>query len=328
MLITKLHKTQHRLGFYLTHILGAMSVCRPYYRSQRPKLLRAYHQLADEQKQAILERVNYYHALNEHFVLPKTALRIEHFQKKGEISSYYYDLINLLKYFPQHLQFLREFGDVIHVPKEPTFVKSRPIAGNRNHAIILKLDSVRHFYIYPDKVPFQHKRSQLIWRGTVHQPHRHSFIDKHLNNPLCDVGCVDEKSIGLPYHKPFMSIQEQLQYKYVLSLEGNDVATNLKWILASQSLCIMPKPKYETWLMEGKLVAGQHYVEIKDDYSDLDEKIAYYEQHPAEALAIIQAANAYMRPFLNPVQERLISLLVLQKYFSLSHQLPFTQENN
>ena len=38
----------------------------------------------------------------------------------------------------------------------------------------------------------------------------------------------------------------------------------------------MPKPKYETWFMEGKLKDGSHYIEVKDDYSDLEEKIKYY----------------------------------------------------
>ena len=35
----------------------------------------------------------------------------------------------------------------------------------------------------------------------------------------------------------------------------------------------MPKPKFETWFMEGILVADQHYILIKDDYSDLEENL-------------------------------------------------------
>jgi len=72
-----------------------------------------------------------------------------------------------------------------------------------------------------------------------------------------------------------MTIDEQLEYKFILSLEGNDVATNLKWIMSSNSLAFMPRPKYETWFMEGNLVPNHHYILIKDDYSDLEERLKY-----------------------------------------------------
>ncbi|TOQ08578.1 glycosyl transferase family 90, partial [Vibrio parahaemolyticus] len=74
----------------------------------------------------------------------------------------------------------------------------------------------------------------------------------------------------------------------ILSLEGMDVATNLKWIMSSNSLCFTPKLRYETWFMEGKLKAGVHFVQVKDDFSDLDEKMDYYLEHPDKAEEIIQ----------------------------------------
>ena len=42
--------------------------------------------------------------------------------------------------------------------------------------------------------------------------------------------------------------------------------------MSSNSLCFMPKPKYETWFMEGKLIPNHHYVLIEDDYSNLLEQ--------------------------------------------------------
>ena len=32
-------------------------------------------------------------------------------------------------------------------------------------------------------------------------------------------------------------------------------------------VAVMPKPKYESWFMEGKLIPNYHYILIKDDYS-------------------------------------------------------------
>ncbi len=121
--------------------------------------------------------------------------------------------------------------------------------------------------------------------------------------------------------KPFLRPLEQMRYRYVISIEGNDVATNLKWILASNSLCLMTKPAYETWFMEGRLQAGTHYVGLRDDYDDLEQAIIHYERHPDEALAIIRNANSYVAQFRDAANEQLVSLLVLYKYFVMTGQL-------
>ena len=60
-----------------------------------------------------------------------------------------------------------------------------------------------------------------------------------------------------------------------------------------------------------------HYIEIKDDYSDLEEKLNYYSEHTKEALDIINNAHTFISEFRDPNKEDLIALLVLQKYFDL-----------
>lgn len=124
----------------------------------------------------------------------------------------------------------------------------------------------------------------------------------------------------LAWNKPFMSIPEQLQHKFILSIEGNEVATNLKWIAQSNSLCFMTRPKFESWFMEGTLVGGKHYVELADDYSDLPVKLDHYLAHPAEAEQIIANFKRYYDRFRDPVTEELAGLLVIQKYLELSGQ--------
>ena len=53
-----------------------------------------------------------------------------------------------------------------------------------------------------------------------------------------------------------------VSHRFVLSLEGNDVATNLKWLLASSSVVVMPTPTKESWLMEGLLRPYVHYLPL------------------------------------------------------------------
>ena len=67
--------------------------------------------------------------------------------------------------------------------------------------------------------------------------------------------------------------------------------------------------------MEGRLRPGYHYIEVRDDYSDLEEKIDYYIAHPEQAQQIIDHANDFARQFYDSRRERFISLLVMKKYF-------------
>ena len=83
----------------------------------------------------------------------------------------------------------------------------------------------------------------------------------------------------------------------------------------------MTKPKFETWLMEGELIPNHHYVLIKNDYSDLEEKIKYYIENTEEAESIIQNANNYTSQFKDNKSEDWLQLKVLERYFNFSGQL-------
>ena len=116
------------------------------------------------------------------------------------------------------------------------------------------------------------KKDLVVWRGaTYHQNHRLRFLEACSSMDFIDAGNTAlSKGEAIPFAKPRLSIKDQLNYKFILSLEGNDVATNLKWIMSSNSVCIMPRPKFETWFKEGTLKPNYHYIEIKDDYTDIE----------------------------------------------------------
>ena len=90
--------------------------------------------------------------------------------------------------------------------------------------------------------------------------------------------------------------------------------------MSSNSIAVMPRPKIESWFMENKLIPEKHYIEIKDDYSDLENKIEYYVKNPEKCKRIIKNANQYVSQFKNKNREDLISLLVLEKYFHFTNQ--------
>ena len=234
--------------------------------------------------------------------------------------SYYVgDMLRAL--YPHFLdkRFFRLFGDVNWVPELPSLVKSRPIGDNNQNAVLLPMDIRRHLRFPRDPYDFRMKRSAMVWRGASYQPNRQLFLKATSQYPFCDAG-NPALAHDDPFYKPRLSIFEQLECKYILSIEGNDVATNLKWIMNSNSLCIMPKPRFETWFLESRLQAGVHYAELADDFSNLQALFDHYEQHPEEALAIIGQANAYTRQFKDLNAERLLSQHVCQAYFTATGQ--------
>ncbi|UZK04562.1 glycosyl transferase family 90 [Venatoribacter cucullus] len=316
----RIPKLIKKLEFYFSGI-KALTMPKIYFKLKRKLLDKTFNSLQDQDKLKILERVNYYNQMDRSTPIPTGSERIKDFDRKGKNTAYYIDLLKLIRYYKSSALINYLFGDINYFPEQPALLKSRPINGKGiKNAVVLKLDSARHFYVVEDTTPFLDKKPMLVWRGDAHQQHRMDFVQQFHDHPLCDAGDVGKASIGKPYYRSYLTIPEQLQYRYILSMEGYDVATNLKWIMFSNSLCMMRKPRFETWMMEGRLEAGVHYVELKDDHSDFAEKIAYYESNPDEALRIIENAQNYMKQFFDEKIELITSLKVLDKYFESTDQ--------
>jgi hypothetical protein len=309
--MTTFQRRLRKLVYYLTRIFGSLlpEALFPVLRKSHINYLPASDRRVDE-------RVHYYNKLDGLQILPP--------ELSGHLSSlyswtpsvYHYDLYEYMRYFPKGPRFSFVFGDVTEVFAHPVFVKSRPLAGDNSNSVLMKLNKLRHFLFVQDTLRFEDKTDTLVWRGEVYLPHRQEFMRKFFGRKGFDIGQVNSRRAENPaFVKPWMSIQEQLRHKFVFSIEGNDVASNLKWIMSSNSLCLMPAPKFETWFMEGTLKAGEHYGLVRDDFSDLEEKMEYYASHPAEAKAIIANANRYTEQFQDERLERQIALMVIQKYF-------------
>ncbi len=291
---------------------------------QLPDILKQLEELDTEEKTYILKRVNYYNKLEAMTPLdPTRSIQLEDFKlqhrKKGNV--YFFDTYEYTRYFPKRYSIVTLFGDITQVPDTPSLTKSRPIAGNNANSVILKLNKIRHYTFVKDKKTFTEKKDILIGRACIKQAQRIRFWEMYFNHPMCDLGQINANNVIRPeWIKPSISIDEHLDYKFILCIEGFDVASNLKWVMSSNSLAVMPRPKYETWFMEGTLIPDYHYVCIKDDYSDLEERLTYYINHPDEAQAIINHAHEYVVQFRNKKREDLISLLVLKKYFEKTGQ--------
>ncbi len=232
---------------------------------------------------------------------------------------YWIDAREYLRYFDPELEYRLVIGDVFWVPEEPSLVKARPIAcdGSNAASVLLNLNKVRHFYFPKDPVRFEDKTDTAVFRGKIDgKTGRELFFEKRFGDAGLDIGGTDKKPKRPEWAAPALTVAEQLRHKFILSIEGNDVASNLKWIFASDSLPVMPRPKFETWFLEGALVPGVHYIEIEPDGGDLAEKLALYSSRPDLCAAMNEAEHEWVARFRDPLREKLVSLLVLDRYFA------------
>lgn len=312
--------------FYFARNLCRYWTPRAWTQRQLPHLLEEARRRPDWPQ--ICERVAYYNRLQPLAATPE-ALRPLAEHRMGSIqSAYFFDSYEHTRYFDDRLRWRIEPGDVTEVPAVPSIVKSRPVGGPEvANSVVLNLDKHRHFLFLRDEIPFRAKENRLIFRSNINWPHpnhvvRLRFVEHWYGHPMCDIGVSNRAPVVREeWLRPRISEYDHLTCKFIMCLEGNDVATNLKWVMSSNSLAVMPKPRYETWYMEGALVPNYHYVEIRPDYADLEERLQYYIDHPDEAEAIIGHAHAWQQQFFDPRREQLIALLVLQRYFERTGQL-------
>lgn len=298
---------------------------RTLLRRQLPALLEEARRRPDSDE--IFRRVDYYNRLPRLDAVP-AGLRPLAEHRMGTIqSAYFFDSYEFTRFFDDRLLWAIEPGDVTEVPAVPSVLKSRPVAGDLSNAVVLNLDKHRHFLFLRDDIPFRAKQDRAVFRANINYPHpnhvvRLRFVERYYGSAICDVGVSNRAPVVREeWLRPRLSEYDHLSYKFIMCLEGNDVATNLKWVMSSNSLAVMPRPRYETWYMEGALIPNYHYVEIRPDYADLEERLQYYIDRPDEAEAIIAHAHAWQAQFADPRRERLIALLVLQRYFERTGQL-------
>ena len=278
-------------------------------------------------KDYIISRVNYYCKLDadtayDHKEWEEKAVRLRDQQMLPQ-KVYYFDAMEIARYFNQSLKWIIKSGDITNLFPVPYVVKSRPLGDDNQNSTILKLEKVRHFLFVDDKKPWRDKKNIAIFRGDLgpRKENRDVFMAKFADgqSPMVDAASTNPIEAYPEWQKGKMTIGEHLDYKFIMSLEGNDVASNLKWVMSSNCIAVSPRHTCETWFMEGTLKPNYHYIEVKEDFSDLEERLQYYNDHPEEAEAIIQHAHEYVDQFRDLKREKLISLLVLKKYFEITN---------
>ena len=141
--------------------------------------------------------------------------------------------------------------------------------------------------------PFHKKKNLLVWRGGTTGPiaknsgrmgknNRLDIVSRYYNTSAqIDIGFSDiydvqwAKLVG-NFTRPRMTISAILNHKYVLCMEGNDLATNFIWVLASKSVPFHTYPfTCESIFWADGLHPWEHFVPVAIDGNDVGAKLIW-----------------------------------------------------
>jgi hypothetical protein len=243
-------------------------------------------------------------------------------------SIYHAPMANLLKKTNNtQRRFFFTYGDNIEDNSNVGFVKCR--TSINDPSVILRSFSLKrhwsNYYSRPNDIPYRRKKDVVFWRGTTtgdekDKGNRFTLVKRWFSSSprIIDVGfssICQRKDNYQTFLKSKCTIEEMLHHKYLISAPGNDKDTGLNWKLNSNSVVMMPQPQKCSWLMEYKLIPNYHYVLLKDDYSDLEDKYYWCQRNEMNCTQIIQNAHSFMQNFKNDRTERKIELEVVRQYF-------------
>lgn len=224
---------------------------------------------------------------------------------------------------------LFRWGDcTVNPESDNLFYITKARRSDSKNGVIMRMSIGRHWgnirFVKQSDKPFENKKNILVWRGATTGQDENRFEDNRLlavntmiYSDSCDIGfsqVCQGQSPDKRLLKKSMSLKEQLEYKYLLSLEGNDVASGLKWQLYSNSVVFMRKPRIVSWAMEDTLEPFVHYIPILDDFSDFEKQLEWANNNQDKCKIISENATKFIEQFLDPKMEMLIENLVLKKY--------------
>lgn len=179
-------------------------------------------------------------------------------------------------------------------------------------------------------VPWQKRKEKLFWRGSTSglgyregmNPRRVAVqmgqrapdhIEAHFSHRV-QINNLDPTS-SIPL-KPSVSPWHQIEYKYLLALDGNCFPGSLIWQLSSLSLVFKHASPYVEWYYRG-LESWIHYVPIASDLNDLLYWKRWAQEHDAECCRMAQNAKEFAERHLTSEGMIHYTTLLLKSYASL-----------
>ncbi len=106
------------------------------------------------------------------------------------------------------------------------------------------------------------------------------------------------ENIGITLKKK-VPMNEQIIYKYLINMDGHTAPNRTTWILKSGCLMLLVESYYndKTWI-SNNLKPYKHYIPIKSDLSDLEEKIKWCKENDDECKKIVKQAKLFVDSYI------------------------------
>lgn len=134
--------------------------------------------------------------------------------------------------------------------------------------------------------PFRNKIPKIVWRGSawVNMDIRQKMIDVAGSKSWADIRKLDGG-----HTENLLHVDDFCKYAMTVHTEGVSYSGRLKWLTDCNSLMFFHERDWDMYYYHLLEASGpnQNYVAVKRDWSDLEEKVLYYLDHPEEAERII-----------------------------------------
>lgn len=175
-------------------------------------------------------------------------------------------------------------------------------------------------------IKWKSKRNQLIWRGgnTDHTNVECPLtqIEASPREQLVELTQKYPKKINAKFVSKgrfYMSRAQQIQCKYQMVMDGFTCTyPGYQWRLLSNSVTFKQESPNASWFYRA-LKPYQHYIPVKNNLSDLVEKIKWANKNQEKIKTIAEKSTRFVQNNLMPLDICAYMYLVIQKYASLQN---------
>lgn len=141
-------------------------------------------------------------------------------------------------------------------------------------------------------IPFHTKKAMVVYAGND-RGSKYNFVSRRdidvSQRSYFASDKVDKEHVLSTNH---IAREEMINYKYILDMDGNACTWDATaWKLNSGSVIFKAESDWVQWFYD-KYVPWTHYVPIKDDFSDLQEKFRWCEEHQSACVEMTKNCKA------------------------------------
>lgn len=166
-----------------------------------------------------------------------------------------------------------------------------------------------------DQIPWEDKIPLAFWRGSLTEgvypyfdwdfkPRAQLVLSARHFPELLDAGFIDNRYFQEMHYtwqmwmrdnqclRDHKEPQEQVEYRYLIAIDGKASPGSLEWQLFSRSTILKADSDQTEWFYKG-LEPYKHYIPFRNDSADLTQQVVWIGEHPEEAEKVAREARAF-----------------------------------